>query len=290
MADHTYTGSIGRLVQHRGVAVPTFLYGTAWKEDRTEHLTRQALEAGFAGIDTANQRRHYHEEGVGKAVRQFLAQANRDRGDLFLQTKFTFTAGQDHRLPYAPEADYATQVRQSFQSSLDHLNTTYIDAFILHGPERMRGLSAADWEVWRAMEQLQTAGTARLIGVSNIGYDQLALLVEKATVQPAFVQNRCFARTGWDARIRAFCRAHDILYQGFSLLTANAADLNRPEIFDIVKSTGRTVAQVVFRFCLQVGMIALTGTTSSQHMQEDLAVYDFELSAAQVETIETIAV
>jgi diketogulonate reductase-like aldo/keto reductase len=290
MADYKHTGTIERLVQYRGVAVPTFLYGTAWKEDRTEALTRLALEAGFAGIDTANQRRHYYEEGVGKAVQQVLTRADRDRGDLFLQTKYTFAAGQDHRLPYDPEADYATQVRQSFQSSLDHLSTPYIDAFILHGPERMRGLSAADWEVWRAMEQLHTSGAARLIGVSNIGYDQLALLVEKASVQPAFVQNRCFARTGWDARIRAFCRAHDILYQGFSLLTANAADLNRPEIFDIVQATGRSVAQVVFRFCLQAGMIALTGTTSAQHMQEDLAVYDFELTAAQVNTIEAIAV
>jgi diketogulonate reductase-like aldo/keto reductase len=80
MADHTHTGTIGRFVQHRGVAVPTFFYGTAWKEDRTEALTRLALEAGFAGIDTANQRRHYYEEGVGKAVQQVLTQKDRDRG------------------------------------------------------------------------------------------------------------------------------------------------------------------------------------------------------------------
>src|SRR4051812_28407181 len=100
------------VVVSRG-GMPTFLYGTAWKEARTEELTRQALEVGFRGVDTANQRKHYVETAVGAAVRK----SGIARGELFLQTKFTHARGQDHRLPYDPRAKISAQVRQSFESS-----------------------------------------------------------------------------------------------------------------------------------------------------------------------------
>ncbi|MCJ8503047.1 aldo/keto reductase family protein [Desulfatitalea alkaliphila] len=275
---------------HRERRVPTFFYGTAWKEDQTEPLVRKALAAGFRGIDTANQRRHYHEAGVGAALKSAIDAGEVRREDLFVQTKFTYTAGQDHRLPYDPAAAPAEQVAQSLASSLDHLHTEYLDAFILHGPSVRQGLSPVDWEVWRRMEALQQEGAVRRIGVSNIAVDQLTLLLEKATVMPAFVQNRCFAHTGWDARVRAVCRQNGIIYQGFSLLTANAAVLNQPGVFRLVQQLRRTVPQIVFRFALQVGMIPLTGTTSETHMREDLSVYDFELDAGDVQMIENIAV
>jgi diketogulonate reductase-like aldo/keto reductase len=129
----------------------------------------------------------------------------------------------------------------------------------------------------------------KLIGVSNIGFEQLQLLVERSEVKPAFVQNRCYARTQWDARVRALCHANDMIYQGFSLLTANSTELNRPEMYAISKRLGCSLAQVVFRFALQVGMIPLTGTTSKNHMQEDLAIYEIELTEAEIDIIENIA-
>ena len=248
-----------------------------------------ALSSGFLGIDTANQRRHYDEAAVGKAVRQALAEGDLKRSDLFLQTKFTFAPGQDHRLPYDPAADVTTQVQQSFESSLGHFKTSYLNSYILHGPASSRGLTDADWEVWRTMETLQKSGTVKLIGISNVGYDQLQLLVEKSEVKPAFVQNRCFARTRWDAAIRELCHSNDIIYQGFSLLTANATFLNRPEIQQISQRRGCSAAQIVFRFALQAGIIPLTGTTSEAHMKEDLAAYDIELSQSEFDAIENIA-
>ncbi|MDD5577724.1 MAG: aldo/keto reductase [Methylobacter sp.] len=280
---------ISRLIQHRGMTIPTFLYGTAWKEDQTEALTYAAVESGFLGIDTANQRRHYVEAGVGRAIQRVLDAKKLNRSDLFLQTKFTFVEGQDHRLPYDPKADYATQVEQSFASSLEHLGASYLDSYILHGPSSNHGLKTADWEVWRAMENLQKAGSVKLIGVSNINFEQLLLLIEKSEVKPAFVQNRCFARTKWDAKIRTLCKANNIIYQGFSLLTANSMELNRPEIHKIVKRLDCSLMQVVFRFALQIGMIPLTGTTSKSHMQEDLATYEIELTEAEAAAIESIA-
>src|ERR1044072_3514897 len=114
-------------LQIEGVRVPRFLYGTAWKEDQTQRLTELALRTGFRGIDTANQRRHYHEAAVGDAVRAAVA-SGFTRDDLFLQTKFTFRGGQDHRLPYDPAAPVSKQVEQSLASSLEHLGTDVIDS------------------------------------------------------------------------------------------------------------------------------------------------------------------
>jgi diketogulonate reductase-like aldo/keto reductase len=272
------------------VTVPTFLYGTAWKENQTERLTRLAIEAGFRGIDTANQRRHYFEAGVGSAVAHAIADGLVTRDDLFLQTKFTYRDGQDHRLPYDPNAPIAEQVRQSFARSLEHLQVAAIDSYVLHGPSRRRGLGDADREAWRAMEELHAAGKTRHLGISNVALDQLRELLSFAKVAPAFVQNRCFAQLAWDHEIRAFCRAHSLTYQGFSLLTANAAELQHPQFWRIVDRVEKTAPQVVFRFAVQIGMLPLTGTTDPKHMREDLDIEDFELTAEEVRTIERIAV
>jgi diketogulonate reductase-like aldo/keto reductase len=282
-------GGVSRFRTVAGARVPSVLYGTAWKEAETERLTRLALQAGFRGIDTANQRRHYHEAGVGAAIAWALQAGLVRRDELFVQTKFTSISGQDHRLPYDAAADPATQVEQSFASSLEHLQVDTIDSYVLHGPSTRTGLAGYDLAVWRAMEALQAAGRTRLLGISNVALDQLEALCAQATTPPAFVQNRCYARSGWDLRVRAFCREHGIVYQGFSLLTANQAELRHPKLARIVARVGRTTAQVVFRFALQVGMQPLTGTTSGAHMQEDLASYDFALSDGDVRTIEELA-
>src|SRR6266536_1590298 len=218
------------------LAVPAFLYGTAWKEERTQQLTALALAQGFRAIDTANQRKHYVEAAVGAAV----AASGIARGELFLQTKFTYARGQDHRLPYDPKAALALQVRQSFESSLEHLQMSHLDSYVLHGPWSDRGWVAQDRESWQAMEELYQRGRVRLRGVSNISLEQLATVCEHATVMPAFVQNRCHARTGWDRDMRAFCRQRGIVYQGFSLLTANRRELGGSVMAAIAKRVGGT--------------------------------------------------
>ncbi len=262
-----------RSVSLSGHQVPSFLYGTAWKEERTAHLVRLALDAGFLGIDTANQRKHYHEAGVGETLKAAFA-AGLDRDSLFLQTKFTYRRGQDHRLPYDPQAPFATQVAQSFESSLAHLGTDRLDSYVLHGPYGGYGIAKADREVWRAMEELHGAGKTRLLGVSNVSLEQLEQLWDFAAVKPSFVQNRCYASDGWDSAVRGFCTAHGVRYQGFSLLTANRGVLRAPAVQSVVERTGCTPAQVVFRFALEVGMVPLTGTSDPVHMRQDLAVYD----------------
>lgn len=259
------------------------LYGTAWKEEQTERLVTLALDAGFRGIDTANQRKHYHEAQVGLALAAALKRGLA-RDALFVQTKFTFQSGQDQRLPYDAKASIGVQVEQSFASSLEHLGLAKLDSYVLHGPSSGSGWRAADVEAWSAMEGLHAGGKVGALGVSNVTLDQLEKLCERAKVQPKYVQNRCYARTGWDAEVRAFCQAHDIRYQAFSLLTANGPVLQSAEVKAIAKRVSRTPAQVVFRFACDVGMLPLTGTSDSAHMREDLAL-DFSLTPAEVKAL-----
>lgn len=270
-------------------SIPDFLYGTAWKEERTAALTELALRAGFRGIDTANQRRHYYEEGVGQGLSAAYRAGVVQRGDLFLQTKFTYANGQDHRLPYDPAAPFAQQVGQSLAGSLAHLGTDYVDSFVLHGPASGRGWTDADAETWEAMLRERAAGRARLLGVSNVAPWHLEQMAAAHPEPPAFVQNRCFARLGWDREVRAWCAQRGVVYQGFSLLTANREVLAHPLLGELAARAHATRAQVVFAFARALGMLPLTGTTDPEHMRQDLASRELTLSAKEIAAIERLA-
>ena len=267
----------------RGIQVPGLLYGTAWKEAATESLVVGALTTGFRGIDTANQRKHYFEEAVGRGI----ARSGVPRDQLFVQTKFTHRDGHDrgpgHRLPYDERAPVEQQVQQSFDSSVAHLGA--IDSLVLHGPTRRDGLGPDDIAAWHAMEALHAAGRVALLGVSNVTARQLHDFVALARAPIAFVQNRCYASRGWDRDVRAVCAEHGIVYQGFSLLTANRDVVGGRTVRSIAMRHGKTPAQVIFRFAQQLGMLPLTGTTSPEHMRHDLDLM-FELAAAELATLE----
>ncbi len=275
------------LTAYNQVPIPSFMYGTAWKKEATTQLVQQAVAAGFIAIDTANQLIHYQEALVGEALLE-LAKQGTPRDRLFLQTKFTSVTGQDHRTPYDAQADLTTQVKQSFDSSLAHLHTDHVDSYVLHGPYSRRGLAAEDWEVWAAIERLYESGKTKMIGISNVTAEQLTLLCQRATHKPMVVQNRCYAALGWDQEVREICRTHGIIYQGFSLLTANREVFAEPEVRAMAAKYGMGLAQLVFRFAMQIGMLPLTGTTNPQHMTEDLQSDRFTIAPEDLRRLETI--
>ena len=272
---------------YNNVLLPSFMYGTAWKKEATSRLVQLAVASGFTAIDTANQLIHYQEALVGDALLA-LAEQGVTRDKLFLQTKFTPVNGQDHRTPYDATADLTTQVNQSFHSSLSHLHTDYLDSYVLHGPYSRRGLGKEDWEVWAAIEGLYRSGKTKLIGISNVSAEQLTQLCAQAKHKPMVVQNRCYAAFGWDKEVRDICRTQHIIYQGFSLLTANREVFMDPIVRGIAARLGTGVAQVIFRFAMQVGMLPLTGTTSAQHMKDDLQGEQLVLTTDDIQQIETI--
>ena len=276
------------LIAYNTVPIPSLMYGTAWKEGRTAQLVQLAVVSGFTAIDTANQLIHYREDLVGEALLA-LGKQGIKRETLFLQTKFTPVNGQDHRTPYDASSDLTTQVKQSFDSSLTHLHTDYVDSYVLHGPYSRWGLGESDREVWKAMEDLYQSGKTKMIGISNVTAGQLTQLCAEARIKPMVVQNRCYAALGWDREVREICRAYGIIYQGFSLLTANRDVVADPDLQAIARRLGAGPAQVIFRFAMQIGMLPLTGTTSQQNMKDDLQAEQLALLPEEIELLDTIA-
>jgi diketogulonate reductase-like aldo/keto reductase len=263
---------------------PTIIYGTAWKKSDTEELVKTALREGFRAIDTACQPKHYDEAGVGAGIAASFDDTI-NRADLYLQTKFTSLTGQDPKLvPYDPRLPIAEQVTQSLGVSLRNLRTTYIDCLVLHSP-----LESAQQTLvaWRAMESLAAGGAVRQLGISNC-YDvgQLELIYKAVTIKPSVVQNRFYAAARYDREIRAFCHDHQITYQSFWTLTANQELLAQPAMVALAGKYERTPEQVLFRYITQIGIVPLTGTRSRAHMREDLAIFEFELDAAERETMD----
>jgi diketogulonate reductase-like aldo/keto reductase len=263
-----------------GVRIPKILYGTAWKKSDTERLVATAIGQGFRGIDTACQPKHYEEPGVGAGVAAALG-ANLARSDLYLQTKFTGFSGQDpQRIPYDPQAPIPQQVAQSFEVSLHNLRTDYIDCLVLHSP-----LPSAKQthEAWAAMEALVDSGRVGQLGISNC-YQllQLEALYDGARVKPAVIQNRFYADTQYDRNIRAYCRRRHILYQSFWTLSANPKVLAGRPITALAEKYERTAPQILFRYLTQIDAVPLTGTSSQVHMRQDLAIFEFQLTAAEI--------
>jgi len=269
-----------------GVRMPRIIYGTAWKQERTAALVEQAIEIGFRGIDTACQPKHYNEAGVGEGVGACLTRGL-ERAELYLQTKFTPLNGQDPlRVPYDAKANLSDQVAQSFQMSLKNLQTPYLDCLVLHSPlANQREML----KVWQAMESIFHDGGAKQLGISNC-YDlnQLEELYRTAEVKPAVLQNRFYADTDYDRNLRDFCLQKQIIYQSFWTLTANPKLLAHDTTKNLAKKYHRSAAQVFYRYLTQIGIIPLTGTSSAEHMREDLAIFEFELTADECAAVEML--
>ncbi len=272
-----------------GVRMPQIIYGSAWKQERTAALVEQAISLGFRGLDTACQPKHYHEAGVGDGLQACYQRGTLSRDQLYLQSKFTPVDGQDPgRIPYDPKASLAEQVAQSFKVSLANLQTDYLDCLILHSP-----LAHANdlLQVWQAMETLFDSGCTRQLGLSNCySLPQLEFLFAHSQVKPAVLQNRFYAETGYDADIRVFCRRHPVIYQSFWTLTANPGILQHPAMQVLATKHQRSPAQVLFRYLTQIGVIPLTGTSNTEHMREDLAIFEFLLSPDECATLDKLFV
>lgn len=271
------------IVSARGVVMPRLIYGTAWKKERTASLVEQALRAGFRGVDTACQPKHYHEPGVGEGLAALFAEGL-SRSDIYLQTKFTPLPGQDpENVPYDAAAAIGAQVRQSFAASLRNLRVDRLDGLVLHSPYVE---NADTLEAWRAMESLCDSGGVRQLGISNI-YEpsRLEWLCGAARIAPSLVQNRFHAKTGYDRELRAICRERGILYQSFWTLTANDAVLAHARMKELAEAYGRSPAELFFRYLTQQDIICLIGSSSQEHMRQDLSIFDFRLTSAECEEV-----
>ena len=171
----------------------------------------------------------------------------------------------------------------SFQTSLSNLHTNYIDSIVLHSP--LRSLKGT-LEVWSVFESLKEQGKVRFLGISNC-YDLgfFKALYEEAKIKPTFLQNRFYAQTGYDHQLRQFCREKQVHYQSFWTLTANPHIIESAELTELAKKYSTGPAQVFYKSLIDEGIVPLIGTTSKQHMEEDLAMLKVQLSAEDRSTV-----
>ncbi|PSN75649.1 putative aldo-keto reductase [Corynespora cassiicola Philippines] len=255
---------------------PAFIYGTAWKKDRTKDLVKDSLEAGFRSIDTAAQPRHYQEALVGEGLREAYAEGIVKREDIYLQTKYTSPAGQDHEnMPYHPLDPLPTQIHTSLSSSFSNLrpesaaesqDKTYLDSLLLHSP-----LPTLDQTLlaWKTLEPY-VPDRIRALGISNVSLPVLDALYQNSTVKPKFVQNRFYPSTAYDIPLRAYCREKGITYQSFWTLTGNPELLASKPVARLASEVGVGREVALYALVMDLGVVVLNGTTTAEHMAGDL--------------------
>jgi 2,5-diketo-D-gluconate reductase A len=246
-----------------GASIPQLGFGT-WQipPEDTADVVVTALEVGYRSIDTAAG--YHNEAGVGQAI----ARSGLSRDELFVTTKLS---NDDHGRERAPRA---------FEASLEKLGLDYVDLYLIHWPRPALGLYV---ETWRVLEELLAGGRARAIGVSNFQPNHLRRLLDETATVPAVNQIELHPRLQ-QAGLRRLHAELGIATESWSPL-AQGAVLDDPTIVRIADAHGRTPAQVVLRWNTQLGNIVIPKSVTPARMAENRAVFDFELSDADMEAI-----
>jgi len=250
---------------NNGQTIPQFGFGVFLvPPGEAAAAVSTALEAGYRHIDTAQAYRN--EKEVGEAV----AKSGLPRGEIFLTTKL----GNANHLP--------DDARRSFDASLDALGTDYVDLFLIHWPLPTR--YGGDFvQTWRTLEEFYREGRARSIGVSNFQPHHLRRLHGETQIIPAVNQIEVHPYLTQDD-VRAFCVEHQIAVEAWSPLGQGSV-LDDPVIRSIAERTGKTPAQVVLRWHIQRGDIVFPKSVTPDRIRENIDIFDFELSATDVEDI-----
>lgn len=257
-----------------GVKVPQIALGT-WMIDDSEvaEAVKAAVKLGYRHIDTAQA--YGNERGVGEGVRN----CGVPREDLFIQTKLA-----------AEVKDYEG-AKEAIQSSLDTLGLDYIDLFIIHSPQPWEHWGEDDrffegnLAAWKAMEEALEAGKLRAIGVSNFQKQDLANLIENASVKPMIDQVLAHVgNTPFD--LIDYAKSNNMLVEAYSPI-GHGKILDNEDIKAIAEKYEVSVPQLCIRYILQLGLLALPKTANPDHMKSNADV-DFEISDADMQTLKSI--
>jgi diketogulonate reductase-like aldo/keto reductase len=238
-----------------------------YDESTAEDVVRTALQVGFNHIDTAND--YNNQEGVGAAL------AGVDRSTYFLTTK-------------VPPGS-ASATAKALQDNLDQLGLDYVDLVLVHyEPILPLGKCKSMQKQWAAMEDFYNAGKAKAIGVSNYCPSSLECIAETATVTPAVNQVKFHVGMGTDPiSLKSYCDAHNIHMQAYSPLGDGTSELITGDLVSTIGSShGKTGAQVSLRWIQENGVSLSTKTTKQSHMEQDLDIFNFELTAEEKQQLD----
>ncbi len=233
--------------------------------DDTVDVVTRAFGAGYRHIDTAAAYRN--EAGVGQAVHA----SGLEREEVFVTTK---CFNDDHGYEEA---------RHAFKASLDRLGLEYVDLYLIHWPVPSRDKYV---DTWRAFIELQSEGLVRSIGVSNFHQPHLERLISETGVTPSVNQielHPLFQQTG----LRREHEELGVLTEAWSPL-AQGQVLDDPSLAEIARAHDKTPGQVVIRWHLQLGNVVIPKSVTQERIEQNLDVFDFELSEAEMEAIEAL--
>lgn len=252
---------------HDGHSIPQLGYGV-WQveNDVAADVVEQAIRAGYRHIDTA--RIYGNEEGVGRAVRA----ADVPREDLFITTKLW---NDDHDRDKALAA---------IDGSLERLGLEQVDLFLIHWAKPVQGKYL---EAWKTMIEIQQAGKARSIGVSNFPAEQLEEIIEATGVVPAIHQIELHPYFQ-QRELRELHAKHNIVTEAWSPLGSGGAVLNDPVITQIAEEKGVTNAQVIIAWHLAIGNVVIPKSVTPERIVSNFASLDVSLTEEQVEQINAL--
>ncbi len=259
-----------------GVVLPVVGFGTYKlnEGDEAEHSIKSALEAGYRMIDTASV--YKNEPSVARAITSYGLL----REEVFITTKL-WNADQGYE-----------NTLKAINESLKNLNVSFVDLYLVHWPTADADLKINNkmidkrQETWRAMEEIYKSGQARAIGVSNFTVEHLKEMEKYANVMPMVNQVE-FHPFLYQKELLEYCRLHGIVVEAYAPLT-QGNKLTDERITTIAKKHSKSASQVLLRWSLQHGMVPLPRSAKSDHIIENIQIFDFELDMEDMNTLDSL--
>lgn len=256
---------------YNGNQMPMLGFGTfrVENDDTCKEAVKHAIESGYRSIDTAKV--YGNEEQVGQGIKEGLESTGLNREDIFVTSKLFFE-------------DFGRKnVAQAYETSIQKLGLDYLDLYLVHWPGTNEAIMI---DTWKGMEDLYKDNKVKNIGVSNFNPDHFEALLAQVSIKPVINQVE-FHPYFTQEKLRKYLEAQNIYMESWSPFM-NAQILNDETLNEIGKEVNKSAAQVIIKWNMQHNVVVIPKSVTSSRIEENIDVFDFELSAEQMKRIDDL--